>query len=138
MRGQLLIFNHMVDYAALQLDLVFHALGDATRRHMLRLLAGGEKTVGQLAKPFTISLAAASKHVKALESAGLLKREVSGRTHICRLEPTPLASAHEWLDHYQAYWTDRLDVLESLLRQADASAATPPNDKPKTPEGEPQ
>jgi DNA-binding transcriptional ArsR family regulator len=69
------------------LDNVFHALGDATRRQMLRELAQGERTVGQLAEPFEMSLAAASKHIKALEGAGLIRREVQGRTHICRLEP---------------------------------------------------
>ena len=57
---------------------VFHALGDATRRQMLRELAGGERTVGQLAEPFAISLAAASKHIKVLENAGLIRREVRG------------------------------------------------------------
>ena len=79
------------------LNAVFHALGDATRRQMLRELADGERTVGQLAEPFDMSLAAASKHIKALESAGLIRREVRGRTHLCRLDPGPLASANEWL-----------------------------------------
>jgi DNA-binding transcriptional ArsR family regulator len=103
-----------------QLDTVFHALGDATRRQMLRDLAGGERTVGQLAEPFAISLAAASKHIKALENAGLIRREVRGRTHLCRLAPGPLASAHEWLGYYEHFWTDRLNVLEQLLREEDA------------------
>ena len=98
-----------------QLDTVFHALGDATRRQMLRELANGERTVGQLAEPFAISLAAASKHIKALENAGLIRREVRGRTHHCRLAPGPLASAHEWLSFYERFWTERLDVLERLL-----------------------
>ena len=109
-------FNHMVELQTPQLDSVFHALGDPTRRRMLRELASGERTVGQLAEPFAISLAAASKHIKALESAGLIRREVRGRTHVCRLEPGPLASAHEWLSFYEKFWTDRLDVLERLLR----------------------
>jgi len=99
------------------MDSVFHALSDATRRQMLRDLAGGERTVGQLAGPFPISLAAASKHIKALENAGLIRREVRGRTHLCRLDPGPLASAHQWLSFYERFWTDRLDVLEDLLRQ---------------------
>ena len=110
----------MVELDAPQLDTVFHALGDATRRRMLRELAGGERTVGQLAEPFAISLAAASKHIKALENAGLIRREVRGRTHLCRLDPGPLASAHEWLSFYERFWTDRLDVLERLLREEDA------------------
>ena len=114
------IFNHMVELQTPRLDAVFHALGDATRRNMLRDLAGGERTVGQLAKPFAISLAAASKHIKALENAGLIRREVRGRTHLCRLDPGPLASAHEWLGFYERFWTRRLDALERLLHEDDA------------------
>src|SRR5260370_6781106 len=123
-RLRLLIFTHMVELQAPQLDSVFHALGDATRRQMLRDLASGERTVGQLAQPFAISLAAASKHSKALENAGLIRREVRGRTHLCRLAPRPLASAHRWLRFYERFWTDRLDLLEQLLR--DAAAAKSP------------
>jgi DNA-binding transcriptional ArsR family regulator len=111
----------MVELFTPQLDSIFHALGDATRRRMLTELTSGERTVSQLAEPFSISLAAASKHIKALENAGLIHREVRGRTHFCRLEPGPLASAHEWLSHYQRFWTGRLDALEELLRQEDAS-----------------
>jgi DNA-binding transcriptional ArsR family regulator len=121
----------MVELEMPQLDSVFHALGDATRRRMLRELASGERTVGQLAEPFAISLAAASKHIKALENAGLIRREVRGRTHLCRLAPGPLASAHQWLSFYERFWTDRLDVLERLLRTEDAR-------KSPTPEGDDQ
>ena len=110
---------------------VFRALGDATRRQMLRDLARGERTVSELAKPFAISLAAASKHIKALESAGLIRREVRGRTHLCRLDPGPLASAHEWLAFYERFWTSRLDVLERLLHEDDAQKAA----KAKTKKG---
>jgi DNA-binding transcriptional ArsR family regulator len=109
----------MVELEAPELTPVFHALGDATRRRMLRELAGGERTVGQLAQPFAISLAAASKHIKVLESAGLIRREVRGRTHICRLDPGPLASAQEWLSFYEPFWTARLDILDRLLRDED-------------------
>lgn len=113
------------------MDAVFHALGDATRRQMLRDLAGGERTVGQLAEPFAMSLAAASKHIKTLEHAGLIRREVRGRTHVCRLEPGPLAAAHEWLGFYERFWTDRLDALDRLLRAEDAIRS---QDKEKTDE----
>jgi DNA-binding transcriptional ArsR family regulator len=123
--GRASIFNHMVELETLQLDSVFHALGDATRRQMLRDLADGERTVGQLAQPFSISLAAASKHIKALENAGLIRREVRGRTHLCRLEPRPLASAHQWLNYYERYWSDRLDLLEQLLLEEDAEKSPP-------------
>src|SRR5271163_4543510 len=94
---------------------------------MLRALAdGGVRTVGQLAEPFEISLAAASKHIKALENAGLIRREVRGRTHLCRLEPEPLATAHEWLSFYERFWTDRLDMLERLLLEEDARKSPTP------------
>jgi DNA-binding transcriptional ArsR family regulator len=102
---------------------VFHALGDATRRKMLRDLAAREHTVSELAEPFAMSLAAASKHIRVLEHAGLIRREVRGRTHICRLDPGPLASAHEWLSFYERFWTSRLDELERLLRDEDAAKA---------------
>jgi DNA-binding transcriptional ArsR family regulator len=109
--------------AAPRLDAIFHALGDATRRRMLRELSKGARTVGQLAGPFEMSLAAASKHIKALEGAGLIRREVRGRTHVCHLDPGPLASANDWLAFYKRFWTGRLDTLEQLLRDADARSS---------------
>jgi DNA-binding transcriptional ArsR family regulator len=108
-----------------QLDNVFHALGDATRRQMLREMAGGERTVSELAAPFEMSLAAASKHIKVLEAAGLLRREVRGRQHVCSLGPGPLASAFEWLQFYEVFWAQRLDVLEQLLLQPEAAPVPP-------------
>ncbi len=107
----------------MDLNTVFHALGDATRRRMLSDLAGGDRTVSQLAEPYEMSLAAASKHIKALEKAGLIRREIQGRTHVCRLDPAPLAGAHEWLSFYERFWTGRLDTLERLLREEDEEAA---------------
>lgn len=98
---------------------VFHALSDGTRRQMLRDLAHGERTVSELAGPYSMSLAAASKHIKVLEGAGMIRREVRGRTHHCRLEPGPLANAHEWLRFYERFWNARLDALEQLLREDD-------------------
>lgn len=117
----------MVEYDSLALDTIFHALGDATRRAMLGDLATGERTVGELAAPFAMSLAAASKHIKVLEGAGLIRRDVRGRTHVCSLDPAPLMSADQWLGIYRRFWTDRLDTLEQLLR---AEGAAPP---PKPP-----
>jgi DNA-binding transcriptional ArsR family regulator len=113
------IFNPMVDNRA-ALDTLFHALGDSTRRHMLRNLASGEQTVSELARPFAISLAAASKHIKTLENAGLIRREVIGRTHLCRIEAEPLAAVSEWLSYYERFWNRRLDDLEQALRREDA------------------
>jgi DNA-binding transcriptional ArsR family regulator len=115
----------MVELNAAQLDAVFHALGDATRRRMLRDLADGERSVGELAAPFAMSLAAASKHVKALERAGLVRRRVTGRTHFCRLEAQALARAHAWIGFYERFWSDRLDVLESLLREDSKDSKNP-------------
>jgi len=99
--------------------MVFHALSDTTRRRMIGALADGEQTVTQLAKPFAMSLAAASKHVRTLEQAGLIRREVQGRTHVCRLEAKPLAEADTWLRTYERFWNTRLDLLEAALRHED-------------------
>lgn len=99
------------------MDAVFHALASQARREMLARLSAGPLTVGQLAAPLDMSLAAAAKHVQVLERAGLLRRTVDGRRHICRLEPGPLASAYAWLAFYERHWSARLDALEDLFRQ---------------------
>jgi DNA-binding transcriptional ArsR family regulator len=95
------------------LDSVFHALADPTRRAMLGSLAAGERNIGQLAQPFAMSFAAASKHVKVLEGAGLVRRQVRGREHFCRIEARPLAAADEWLRDFEGFWSDQLDGLEA-------------------------
>ncbi|WP_425353795.1 ArsR/SmtB family transcription factor [Ancylobacter gelatini] len=107
------------------LDLVFHALADPTRRDMLRRLSTGERTVGELAEPFAMSLAGASKHIRTLEAAGLVRREVKGRQHLCRLDAARLAQASEWLRFYERFWTERLNVLDALLREDDSKGDTP-------------
>jgi len=99
------------------LSVVFRALGDPTRREMVHRLSSGEHTVGELAKPFRMSLAAASKHVKVLERAGLVHRTVSGRTHRCRLDARGLADAQRWLAFYQRFWNERFDALDTLLEE---------------------
>ncbi|MBA3511147.1 MAG: helix-turn-helix transcriptional regulator [Sphingomonas sp.] len=121
----------MVKRDSPQLDIVFRALGDATRRGMLSSLALGDKSVSALAEPFSMSFAGASKHVKVLEEAGLIHREVRGRTHICRLESGPLANAEQWLRQYERFWTGRLDALERLLREDDARTAAARNKSSK-------
>jgi len=130
----------MVELHTQQIETVFHALSDAKRRRMLRELAGGERTVSQLAEPYEMSLAAASKHIKVLEGAGLIRREIHGRTHLCRLEAEPLATAHQWLAFYERFWTNRLDILERLLRE-DARKETEANAEkstaPQKPEASP-
>jgi DNA-binding transcriptional ArsR family regulator len=100
-----------------RLDAVFHALADPTRRGMLHSLAVGERSIGELAAPFRMSFAGASKHVKVLERAGLVHRTVEGRTHRCRLAPAPLEGALDWLRFYERFWTDSLDALERELRK---------------------
>jgi DNA-binding transcriptional ArsR family regulator len=107
--------NHMVERSADTLSIVFRALGDPTRRAMVQRLAGGERTVGELAAPFRMSLAAASKHVRVLERAGLVRRQIRGREHRCRLDAARLAEAQAWLAHYERFWNERLDALEALL-----------------------
>src|SRR5947209_16740289 len=100
----------MVSQNATALDGVFHALADPTRRAMLRSLAAGPRKIGELAAPFRMSFVAASKHVRVLEAAGLVRRTVEGRAHVCRLEPAPLAAADAWLRFYEGFWTAQLDA----------------------------
>jgi DNA-binding transcriptional ArsR family regulator len=109
------MFNRVVE----ELDAVFHAMADPTRRAMVRTLAEGEHTVGELAAPHPISLAAASKHLKVLERAGLVRRTVLGRRHVCRLEARPLAAATRHLRFYEQFWTERIDALEAFATRAD-------------------
>jgi len=98
-----------------RLNSAFHALADPTRRGMLASLALGEKSVGELAAPFRMTFAGASKHVKVLENAGLVARRKVGRMHICRIEPAPLAEAQRWLRQWERFWTDNLDRLQTLV-----------------------
>ena len=86
---------------------------------MLRRLATGEQSIGDLAAPFTMSFAAASKHVRVLERARLVRRRVEGRSHLCRLEAAPLEAANDWLGFYQRFWNQQLDALEAVLREED-------------------
>jgi DNA-binding transcriptional ArsR family regulator len=116
------MLNHMVEQRA-HLDAVFHALADPTRRAMLGQLAERELTIGELATPFSMSFAGASKHVRVLESAGLVTRTIQGRTHLCRLQAARLAEANEWLRRYERFWNEKLDTLEALLRAEDETAA---------------
>src|SRR3954469_19577846 len=112
----------MVEHSE-HLDGVFHALSDPTRRAMLAHLTERELTIGELATPFSMSFAGASKHVKVLENAGLVTRTIQRRTHLCRLQAARLAEANEWLRRYERFWNDRLGTLESLLRAEDEATA---------------
>ena len=106
------ILNHMVDN---RLDMTFHALADPTRRGMLASLALGEKSIGELAEPFDMSFAGASKHVKVLEDAGLIARRKAGRTHLISIDAKPLEEAERWMRQWEKFWTVRLDRLEALI-----------------------
>lgn len=108
----------MVEQYEENLDNIFHALADSTRREMVRLISERERTVSELAAPFDMSLAAASKHIKVLERAGLLQRTVKGRTHICRLDAESLSAATKWLRFYERFWNKQFDALERELNKA--------------------
>jgi DNA-binding transcriptional ArsR family regulator len=94
------------------LDRVFHALSDGTRRQMLRELRSGRHNITELAAPFHMTYAAASKHVRVLEEVGLLRRKSKGRTQECRIQPLPLKTAYRWLASYRDLWDEVDQVLE--------------------------
>jgi DNA-binding transcriptional ArsR family regulator len=125
----------MVEQSA-RLDAVFHALSDPTRRAMLGRLANREHSIGELAVPFRMSFAGASKHVRVLERAGLVARMIRGRTHHCRLRAARLAEADAWLKHYERFWNESLDTLEALLREEDETKSKDEQDEAKNREGE--
>jgi DNA-binding transcriptional ArsR family regulator len=101
-----------------RLDRIFAAVADPTRRAILARLQNGPATIGDIARPFPVSLNAISKHVKVLEDAGLVRRRVVGRRHYCAVEPRAIADAVAWLTHYRGFWTARLDAPERhLLRR---------------------
>lgn len=122
--------RHPIGRDEAALDRVFRALADPTRRAMLGQLAARERSVGELAAPLAMSLAAASKHIKVLEDAGLLQREVRGRVHVCRLDARPMHGGAEWLRHYERFWNVRLDRLAALLEDEDGAAADRPDSAP--------
>ena len=111
------MLNQMVEREA-QLDRTLTALSDGTRRAILARLRRGPATISELASPFDMSLEAVSKHVRVLERAGLLSREIRGREHHCSLEGRPLRQAASWLERYRGSWDERLDALQDHLETA--------------------
>jgi len=112
------ILNQMVKYLpAASLDQIFAALSDPTRRRILDLLARAELCVTDLAKPFSISLPAISKHLRVLERAGLIKRERDGRVHRLRLEAKPMRDAAAWIERYRGFWEGQFDALADYLEK---------------------
>ena len=105
----------MVNNSESQLDSVFHALSDSTRRAILARLTNGEVQVTELAEPFDMSLPAISKHLGVLEKAGLLHRHKDGRIRRCQLTAGPLENAADWVNVYRQFWETRLDSLAKYL-----------------------
>jgi DNA-binding transcriptional ArsR family regulator len=114
----------MVNYSSAALDTTFGALSDATRRAILARLAQGEATVKELAEPFNVSLPAISKHLRVLESAGLLRREIDGRVHHCRLAVNSMKDAAAWIEQYRAFWESQFDALGKYLKEATSKEAS--------------
>jgi len=110
-------FYRMVEYHGDRLDRTLAAIADPTRRAILGRLALGDARVTDLAEPFPMSLNAVSKHLRVLEGAGLLRREVRGREHRLSLEAKPLREASEWLAAYEHFWEQRLDALAHFLQR---------------------
>ncbi len=109
------MFNRMVEHPQDYLDRVFSAVADPTRRAILASLRNKSATIGEIAGSFPVSLNAVSKHVMVLERAGLIRRQVRGREHICSLDAGPLRQATAWLEHYRQFWQVRLDALEDYV-----------------------
>ena len=110
----------MVESRSDRLDNVFHALAHPARRAMLKQLADGERNLTELAAPLRMSFPAASKHVRVLERARLVRRRVKGRTHWCRIEGKPLAEANQWLEDYRRIWEGNFQRLDALLEELKA------------------
>src|SRR6185436_11442716 len=104
-----MILNRMVKYADDELDTVFAALADPTRRSVLNTLAGGSLAVSELAAPHGMSLPGFMKHLRVLEDAGLIERNKEGRVVSCELSATPMKTASAWMSRYEKFWTEKLD-----------------------------
>src|SRR5882672_6754004 len=98
-----------------RLDLVFHALAHPARRAIIRQLSGGERNLSELASPLRMTFPAATKHVRVLERAKLIRRRVVGRQHLCRLRAAPLKQAMLWTEQFRKNWETRFEALDSLL-----------------------
>jgi DNA-binding transcriptional ArsR family regulator len=109
----------MVKHYSEQLDRTFFAISDPTRRAIIgNLAAKGTCTVLELAEPFQMSLPAISKHLKLLESANLITREVRGRVHYLKLRAEPMSEANQWLESYSKFWVQQLDSFERYLMES--------------------
>jgi DNA-binding transcriptional ArsR family regulator len=118
------ILNHMV-YQSAVLDATFAALADPTRREILARLAGGNRSISELASRFDMSLPAVSKHVRVLERAGLTTVERHGRVRHVRINPAPMRGALEWIEFYRRFWESELDLLAAYLESPESEWQTP-------------
>ena len=107
----------MVKYADEELDAVFAALADTTRRGILESLSRGDLAVSELAAPYEMSLPGFMKHLRVLEDAGLVSRTKEGRVVSCALEARPMKEASVWMARYEKFWTEKLDSLARYLYQ---------------------
>jgi DNA-binding transcriptional ArsR family regulator len=110
------ILNFMVNDSSEQLTTVFFALADPTRRAILERLAQGEASGTELARPFSISVPAISKHLRVLEHADLILHRKDGRTHRFRLAARPMREAADWLEQYRQFWEEQFDSLDTYLQ----------------------
>lgn len=113
-------FNQMVEYNRHILDSTLHALADGTRRDILLRLARKEHSVGEIAEPYDMSLAAVSKHLKVLEEADLVVKKKEGRHYRCRMNYEPLVPVSELIKKYRKFWEMRLDELELFIKESKA------------------
>ncbi len=120
------IFNHMVKCPPQLLDRTFGALADPTRRRMLEHLAHGELCVTDLARPYSMSLPAVSKHLRVLERAGLVRRRRRGRVHALKLEAKPMQQAQAWIEEYRKFWEASFDRLDEYLKELQAKEKDEP------------
>jgi DNA-binding transcriptional ArsR family regulator len=115
------ILNHMVKCNARSLNRTFAALADPTRRRILQHLAHGDRCVTDLARPYSMSLPAVSKHLRVLENAGLIRRRRKGRVHSLKLEVAPMRQASRWIEEYRRFWEANLDRLDEYLKELQAT-----------------
>lgn len=99
------------------LDRTFGALADPTRRRILEQLAHGDRCVTDLARPYSMSLPAVSKHLRVLEKAGLIRRRRDGRVHHLKLEAAPMQQAQRWIEEYRRFWEESFDRLDEYLKE---------------------
>jgi DNA-binding transcriptional ArsR family regulator len=112
--------------ASPRLDRVFRALAHPARRAIVRQLSDGERNLSELAAPLRMTFPAATKHVRVLEAARLVRRRVVGREHLCRLHAAPLQEAMRWTEQFRQHWEARFEILDSLLEEMVSEEPTPP------------